>query len=83
VENTGTVPMEVEVTFRWLYGDGTNEDASAKTVTVGVGGEKLVFFKHPATIDEIGSFQDHPDYFVSGNCKTDATILNEGWHGSE
>lgn len=76
LENTGTVPAEIEVTFTWLYGDGTNEEAQPKTVTVGPGAEKLVFFKQPASGGDVDNFQDHPDYFDSENCKTRATILS-------
>jgi hypothetical protein len=76
LENTGAVPAEIEVTFTWLFGDGSKQEAEPKAVALAAGAEELVFFKHPVTLNEASSFQDHPDYFDSSNCKTRATILN-------
>jgi hypothetical protein len=74
VKNTGSVPLKANVTFAWLYGDGSKAQATNKTVNVAAGASKLVFFKKPVTTDEMDLFQSHPDYFDSTNCKTKVTI---------
>lgn len=74
VMNTGSLDAKVSVSFRWQLGDGSWITAEDKTAKVGVGREKLVFFSVPVPQETGSSFQDHPRYFDSDNCKTNAVI---------
>jgi hypothetical protein len=74
VKNTGNVPLTAEVRFKWLLGDGSKIDAQPKTVKLNPGKDKLVFFQAPAPGNTVSLFQDHPKYFDSENCKTNALI---------
>jgi hypothetical protein len=74
VENTGEVPIKVEITFKWQLGDGSWIDAKAKHIDLEPGRSKLVFFSEPVTLNEALNFQDHPGYFDGTNCKTNAVI---------
>jgi hypothetical protein len=74
LENTGNVDAEFTVSFTWLLGDGGKIEADDETYTLVPGRTKLVFFKESADIDTQLSFQDHPGYFDSTNCKAKASI---------
>lgn len=74
IANSGNVPIDVEITFKWLMGDGSKLEAESKVARVAVNKDKLVFFKVPITTDQVSLFQNHPKYYDSDNCKTNATI---------
>jgi hypothetical protein len=74
VINTGGVPAMIRTTFKWQLGDGTFIKAQPKQTRLRTGAEKYVFFKVPVASEQISSFQSHPAYMESGNCKTNATI---------
>lgn len=74
VVNTGSLRAEVGVSFQWQLGDGSWITAEDKKVNVSVGREKLVFFSVPVPQETGSSFQDHPGYFDSDNCRTKTKI---------
>jgi hypothetical protein len=75
VKNTGDVTLDARVTFGWILANGSKISATPKTVKgLAAGKSKLVYFEHPATLDEVGSFQSHPGYFNSKNCRGKALI---------
>jgi len=75
VKNTGNVAIDVRIEFAWLYGDGTKNEATPRTVTVGVGQSKLVFFTIYASQADIEGLQSHPDYMGGTPCKATANII--------
>ena len=81
VHNTGTVPINVVITFAWLFADGSRLSTKDKTVTVGVGSSKTVLFHATANGTQVSLFQAMPAYLhasgqlKNGNlCKTTANI---------
>jgi hypothetical protein len=73
VANTGEVPIDAEVTFSWLLGDGGKLEATPRRVK-NLDGNTLVFFGEKVSREVAGSFQAHPDYFYSRNCAANAEI---------
>lgn len=75
VQNTGDVPINAVVSYKWLLGDGGEVKAADQKVSNLAGGKrKLIFFSEKVSQDVGGSFQDHPGYFNSKNCKANAKI---------
>lgn len=74
LENNGTVPLKITVSFAWLFGDGSKLRADDKTVELQSGRTKLVFFKANVGTSEVDAFQSHPGYYDSDNCETKASF---------